>query len=211
MLGFRGVRLGIVRQDIYAMQLRAIFQSYARVTKENYFIDLGITIPMVISALEVKFIKELIFKVKRSVEQETGVKINVRIGTMIETPRACIIADQIATEVDYFSCGTNDLTQTTLAISRDDYKSFIKKYYKLNILTSDPFAFLDTEGVGFLLENAIRKGRAANSNLKIGICGEHASEMMSINFLKDIGVDYLSCSVSKVVPTKLATAKYNLK
>jgi pyruvate,orthophosphate dikinase len=208
MLGHRGCRLGISYPEIYEMQARAIFEAASIVKKESgKEVLLEIMIPLVASRKELQILKELIVKTEKSVEKEQGVKLNYLVGTMIELPRAALLADQIANEAEFFSFGTNDLTQTTFGLSRDDSASFLGHYQKAGIFEKDPFAELDQEGVGALIKIAVEKGKATRKNIKLGICGEHGGNPSSIEFCHKAGLNYVSCSPYRVPIARLAAAK----
>ncbi len=208
MLGHRGCRLGISYPEIYEMQARAIFEAASIVKKEtNQEVLLEIMVPLVATRKELQILKELIVTTEKSVEQEQGVKLNYMVGTMIELPRAALMADQIAKDAEFFSFGTNDLTQTTFGLSRDDSASFLGHYQKAGILEKDPFAELDQEGVGQLIKIAAEKGKSTRPNIKLGICGEHGGNPASIEFCHKTGLDYVSCSPYRVPIARLAAAR----
>ncbi|MAH99305.1 MAG: pyruvate, phosphate dikinase [Euryarchaeota archaeon] len=211
MLGHRGCRLGISYPEITEMQVRAIFEASIELIKENYTPAPEIMIPLVSSVDEFKHQKQIIKKIAEIIKKEKGVEFNYHIGTMIELPRACATADQIAKEADFFSFGTNDLTQTTYGFSRDDIGSFLPKYLKLHIIKKDPFQSIDKEGVGSLLKMGIKKGKSTNQDLKIGVCGEHGGDPESIDFFHKSGLDYISCSPFRVPIARLAAAQSELK
>jgi pyruvate,orthophosphate dikinase len=208
MLGHRGCRLGISYPEIYEMQARAIFEAASIVKKEtNQEVLLEIMVPLVATRKELQILKELIVATEKSVEKEQGVKLNYMVGTMIELPRAALMADQIAKDAEFFSFGTNDLTQTTFGLSRDDSASFLGHYQKAGILEKDPFAELDQEGVGQLIKIAAEKGKSTRPNIKLGICGEHGGNPASIEFCHKTGLDYVSCSPYRVPIARLAAAR----
>jgi pyruvate,orthophosphate dikinase len=208
MLGHRGCRLGISYPEIYEMQARAIFEAASIVKKEtNQEVLLEIMVPLVATRKELQILKNLIVTTEKSVEKEQGVKLNYMVGTMIELPRAALMADQIAKDAEFFSFGTNDLTQTTFGLSRDDSASFLGHYQKAGILEKDPFAELDQEGVGQLIKIAAEKGKATRPNIKLGICGEHGGNPASIEFCHKTGLDYVSCSPYRVPIARLAAAR----
>ncbi|MGB9793309.1 MAG: putative PEP-binding protein, partial [Thermacetogeniaceae bacterium] len=208
MLGHRGCRLGVTTPAIYAMQVRAIAQAVVQLVKEGYHPKAEIMIPLTMCYEEMKLMRDLVEDVLRSVEEESGVKLEIPIGTMIELPRACLVSDQIAKVADFYSFGTNDLTQTTFGFSRDDAEGkFIPVYLEKKILPHDPFAVLDRDGVGKLVKMGVELGRAVNPNLKIGICGEHGGEPNSIEFCHLVGLDYVSCSPYRVPVARLAAAQ----
>jgi pyruvate,orthophosphate dikinase len=207
MLGFRGVRIGVIRPAINAMQIRAIFEAACQLSLEGLVVKPEIMIPLAGHKNEVKLVKNLINNVAREVMDETGCDIEYTVGTMIELPRAAITADQIAEDAEFFSFGTNDLTQTTFGISRDDAESkFLLDYVERGILPENPFQVIDEDGVGYLIDIAVRKGRAVRPDLHIGICGEHGGDPKSINFCHKTGLDYVSCSPFRVPIARLAAA-----
>ena len=211
MLGHRGCRLGISYPEIYEMQARAIFEAASIVKKETgKDVLLEIMVPLVATKKELQILKLLIVATEKSVEQETGAKLNYMGGTMIELPRAALLADQIAEEAEFFSFGTNDLTQTTFGLSRDDSASFLGHYQKAGILEKDPFAELDQEGVGALIKIAVEKGKATRKDIKLGICGEHGGNPASIEFCHKAGLNYVSCSPYRVPIARLAAARAGL-
>lgn len=211
MLGFRGCRLGIVYPEITRMQCRAIFEAACTVAKEGVQVMPEIMIPLVGFVNEFKVQAKIVHDTAKAVFEEKGIKIPYLVGTMIELPRGCQAADAIAAEAEFFSFGTNDLTQTTLGISRDDYGRFIHHYLENDILPRDPFQTIDFDGVGGLMQTGVTKGRGARANLKIGICGEHGGDPDSVKFCHQLGLDYVSCSPYRVPIARLAAAQANLK
>ncbi|HDN95947.1 MAG: pyruvate, phosphate dikinase [Thermoplasmata archaeon] len=213
MLGFRGVRVAILHPEIYRMQARAIIEAAIMARKEGYEVLPYIEIPIVSEINEIVITKEHIIDEIEEVFEEKGEKIDYKIGTMIELPRACIIADEIAKEVDFISFGTNDLTQTTFGYSRDDAgKEFLEYYVQNKVLPHDPFAVLDEKGVGSLMKMAVEKARKIKGNeIEISICGEHGGEPRSIKFCHDIGIDAVSCSPFRVAIARLAAAQAALE
>ncbi|MFY9115076.1 MAG: pyruvate, phosphate dikinase, partial [Dethiobacteria bacterium] len=211
MLGHRGCRLGLVFPEIYRMQVRAILEAAAELIREGFKktdILPEIMIPLVGNENEIRIMREVITKVMAEVEKETSIEFSYPIGTMIELPRACMAADQIAGHADFFSFGTNDLTQTTFGFSRDDAEGkFLPHYLDNNILARNPFMEIDREGVGGLVQIAVEKGRALKPDLKLGICGEHGGNPASVNFFQDAGLDYVSCSPFRVPVARLAAAQ----
>jgi pyruvate,orthophosphate dikinase len=207
MLGHRGCRLGITFPEITAMQTRAILSAACELKKEGKDPRPEIMVPLIGILYELKQQKEVIQKVAKEVFAEYGVTIDFEIGTMIEIPRAALTADRIATEAQYFSFGTNDLTQMTFGYSRDDIASFLPAYLEKKILKVDPFQVLDQKGVGQLIKMAVEKGRAVRPNLRTGICGEHGGEPSSVKFCAKIGLDYASCSPFRVPIARLAAAQ----
>ena len=212
MLGHRGCRLGISFPEIYEMQCRAIFEALVECKKEKEKTKLilaEIMIPLVSSEAEIKIMRKLVVNVAKKVEKESGVKLNYLVGTMIELPRAALRAKDIAKHADFFSFGTNDLTQTTFGISRDDSSKFLNDYIENKIFEIDPFISID-KGVGELMELASEKGRKQNRKLKLGICGEHGGDPKSITFCENIGLNYVSCSPYRVPIAKLAAAQASI-
>ena len=207
MLGHRGCRLGITFPEITAMQTRAILGAACQLKKEGYDPHPEIMVPLIGSINELKQQKGVIRQTAEEIFAETGVTINFEIGTMIEIPRAALTAGQIATEAQYFSFGTNDLTQMTFGYSRDDIASFLPAYLDKKILKVDPFQVLDQEGVGQLIEMAVKNGRATRHDLRTGICGEHGGEPSSVKFCAKIGMNYTSCSPFRVPIARLAAAQ----
>ncbi len=210
MLGHRGCRLGIAYPEITEMQSRAILEAAAELTKEGVKVFPEIMIPLVGTVTEFIDQEEIVRKVAEKVLKETGVSFEFMVGTMIELPRACLTADEIAEYAEFFSFGTNDLTQTTYGFSRDDIGGFLPEYLDNKILAHDPFQSLDIKGVGKLVSMAVELGRGVNSGLKIGICGEHGGDPASIHFCKDNGLDYVSCSPFRVPIARLAAAQAEL-
>jgi pyruvate,orthophosphate dikinase len=211
MLGFRGCRLGIGYPEISAMQARAVFEAAAAVQKEGIKVRPEIMIPLVGFKRELDLQIDVVHQAAREVEKEQGVKLNYLVGTMIEVPRGALTADEIAHSAEFFSFGTNDLTQTGLGMSRDDSGSFLPQYQELEIVSKNPFATIDSTGVGQLVEIAVAKGRAARPNLKLGICGEHGGDPASIRFFEKVGLDYVSCSPYRVPVARLAAAQAALQ
>lgn len=211
MLGHRGCRLGITFPEIYEMQVRAIMEAACELAKKKIKVFPEIMIPLVAHVNELKIMKDLTLKTAEEVMNEYKVKVNYTIGTMIELSRAAITADQIATEAQFFSFGTNDLTQSVYGLSRDDAGKFLPFYIEHRIINEDPFISIDTEGVGQIMEIAVKKGKKVNKNLKLGICGEHGGDPKSIEFCHKIGLHYVSCSPYRVPIAKLAAAHAKLK
>jgi pyruvate,orthophosphate dikinase len=207
MLGHRGCRLGITFPEITAMQTRAILGAACQLKKEGFDPRPEIMVPLIGILYELKQQKSVIQKVAEEVFAEEGVRIEFEIGTMIEIPRAALTADRIATEAEYFSFGTNDLTQMTFGYSRDDIASFLPAYLEKKILKVDPFQVLDQNGVGQLIKMAVEKGRGVRPNLRTGICGEHGGEPSSVKFCAKVGLDYASCSPFRVPIARLAAAQ----
>ena len=211
MLGHRGCRLGISYPEITEMQARAIFEATAQLVREEKSPLPEVMVPLVGTVMEFKHQKKIIDNIAEIVKIETGVAFEYLVGTMIELPRACATADQIAEEAQFFSFGTNDLTQTTYGFSRDDIGGFLPDYLDQKILPADPFQSIDQEGVGSLVKMGVEKGRSVNSKLKIGICGEHGGDPDSIQFFHKTGLDYVSCSPFRVPIARLAAAQAMLK
>ncbi len=207
MLGHRGCRLSITYPEIAEMQARAIFEAAADLTKEGYDVRPEVMVPLVGSLMEIKILREKIISVADEVMGEKDQKFNYKVGTMIEVPRACLIADKIAKEAEFFSFGTNDLTQMAYGFSRDDSGKFLPDYIEQGILAKDPFATLDIGGVGQLIKMGLERGRASRKNLKVGICGEHGGDPKSIDFCHEIGLDYVSASPYRVPVARLAAAQ----
>ena len=211
MLGHRGVRLAIVYPEIYQMQARAIMEAVCELAKEGVKVSPEIMIPLVVSLEEFNIIKDLIEDVCREVKDSYQVNPEYKIGTMIETPRAALLAGKIATAAEFFSFGTNDLTQTTLGISRDDAGRFLPKYLEKKIFKDDPFLSLDQEGVGSLIKVGVRAGREANKDIQVGICGEQGGDPETIEFCHKIELDYVSCSPFRIPVARLAAAQAKIK
>jgi len=208
MLGHRGCRLGITYPEIYAMQARAIFQASARLVKEGYRVYPYVKIPLVIHYKELEILRKQTEQIAQEVMASEGVTIDYKVGTMIEMPRAALTADEIARYADFFSFGTNDLTQTVFGFSRDDAEGkFLPNYINSGILQNNPFAVLDREGVGKIMKMCVELGRQGNPGLKIGICGEHGGDPSSIEFCQQIGLNYVSCSPFRVPIARLAAAQ----
>ena len=207
MLGHRGCRLGITYPEISEMQARAIFEAASSLTKKRKKVYPEVMIPLVGTPQEFLNQKRIVQKAAKEVHKETGVKFPYLIGTMIEIPRACLVANQIAKEAEFFSFGTNDLTQTTYGFSRDDIGSFLPDYLEKGILPNDPFQSLDTTGVGRLVEIGVQKGRSSRAKLKVGICGEHGGDPRSVAFFHEVGLDYVSCSPYRVPIARLSAAQ----
>ena len=211
MLGHRGCRLGISFPEIYEMQCRAIFEALAELKKKKIKSALPeIMIPIVSTEAEIKIMKDLVINIANEVQKQNKIKIEFLVGTMIELPRAAIKAKEIAKHAEFFSFGTNDLTQTTFGISRDDSGKFLNDYIENKIFSIDPFVSID-EGVADLVEIAIKKGKNQNKKLKLGICGEHGGDPKSILFCSRVGLNYVSCSPYRVPITRLAAAQAELK
>ena len=208
MMGHRGCRLAVTYPEIAKMQTRAVMEAAIEVKEEKGFdIVPEIMIPLVGEKRELKFVKDVVVETAEEVKKEKGSDIAYHIGTMIEIPRATVLADEIAEEAEFFSFGTNDLTQMTFGFSRDDAGKFLDSYYKAKIYESDPFARLDQNGVGQLVEMAVQKGRSTRPDIKLGICGEHGGDPSSVEFCHRVGLSYVSCSPFRVPIAKLAAAQ----
>ena len=212
MMGHRGCRLAVTYPEIAKMQTRALMEAAIEVSEEEGIeIVPEIMIPLVGEEKELKFVKDIVVETAELVKKEKNSDMQYHIGTMIEIPRAALTADAIAKEAEFFSFGTNDLTQMTFGFSRDDAGKFLDSYYQNKIYESDPFAKLDQTGVGQLVEMAVEKGRKTRPNIKLGICGEHGGEPSSIEFCNRIGLDYVSCSPFRVPIARLAAAQAAIK
>jgi len=206
MLGLRGVRLGIVKPGLYAMQVRAIFEAAAQVRSEGGDPKVEVMIPLVATAPELQQMREELEPVAAEALGDTELS-HVEWGTMIELPRAAVTADEIAASADFFSFGTNDLTQTAFGFSRDDIGKFVAMYEERKLVPNNPFVTIDQEGVGRLMRMATDEGRAANERLHLGICGEHGGDPASVVFCHEIGLDYVSCSPFRVETARLAAGQ----
>ena len=211
MLGFRGCRLGIVYSEISEMQARAVFEAAANVHAEGIKVKPEVMIPLVGFKKELDLQVEVVHRVAREVMKEKKVKLNYLVGTMIEIPRGALTADEIAQTAEFFSFGTNDLTQTCLGMSRDDSGSFLPPYTELEIVKTNPFASIDQTGVGKLMEIAVELGRKTRPNIKLGICGEHGGDPNSVKFCHKLGLTYVSCSPFRVPVARLAAAQAALE
>ena len=211
MLGHRGCRLAITFPEIYAMQFRAILMAACRVKKEGVDVFPEIMIPLALSATELKLLREICDRVAKEVFEAEGLEVKFKYGTMIELPRAALLADELAKEAQFFSFGTNDLTQTTLGMSRDDAGKFLPEYVGKKILKKEPFVSLDQQGVGLLVKMGVDKGKAARADIHVGVCGEHGGDPDSIDFFERAGLDYVSCSPFRVPIARVAAAQACLK
>jgi pyruvate,orthophosphate dikinase len=211
MLGHRGCRLGITYPEIYAMQARAIMEAACQLKKKKIKVIPEIMIPLVGHVKELEAMKEVVVRVADEVQKKAKVKVPYTVGTMIELPRACVTSDEIAEVADFYSFGTNDLTQTTYGLSRDDAGRFLPFYIEEGILKEDPFVSIDIKGVGALMEIAVSKGRKVKKGLKLGICGEHGGEPASVEFCHNIGLDYVSCSPYRVPIARFAAAQAQIR
>jgi pyruvate,orthophosphate dikinase len=211
MLGHRGCRLGIIYPEITEMQAQAIIEAACELKKKGITVKPEIMVPLVGDVKELQNQVDLIKKVAAETIKKYGVKIDFTVGTMIEVPRAALTADKIAEVADFFSCGTNDLTQMTMGLSRDDSGKFLPAYVEMGIYKNDPFQVLDAEGVGQLVKMAVEKGRKTKRNLKVGICGEHGGDPESVEFCHKAGLNYVSCSPYRVPIARLAAAQAVIK
>jgi pyruvate,orthophosphate dikinase len=211
MLGFRGCRLGLVFPEISEMQARAVFEAAAEVQKSGTKVKPEIMIPLVGFKRELDLQVELVHRVAKEVMAEKKVKLSYLVGTMIEVPRGALTADEIAHTAEFFSFGTNDLTQTCLGMSRDDSGSFLSAYQELEIVKKNPFASIDQTGVGQLMKIAVEKGQNTRPDIKLGICGEHGGDPDSVKFCHRIGLTYVSCSPFRVPVARLAAAQAALE
>jgi pyruvate,orthophosphate dikinase len=210
MLGHRGCRLGITHPEIYDMQVRAIIEAACELKQEGTEVVPEIMVPLVSIFKELSFISERIKRVAESVMTRMGVRTGYLIGTMIEIPRACVTANEVAEAAEFFSFGTNDLTQMTYGFSRDDAGPVIRRYVDVGILKRDPFQSLDHRGVGDLMKIAVQRGREARPDIKLGICGEHGGDPRSIRFCETLGLDYVSCSPYRIPVARVASARASL-
>ena len=213
MMGHRGCRLAVTYPEIAAMQTKAVIRAAINVQKKHadWNVVPEIMIPLVGEVKELKYVKKVVVETADAEIAAAGIDLKYEVGTMIEIPRACLTADEIAKNADFFCFGTNDLTQMTYGFSRDDAGKFLDAYYDRKIFENDPFAKLDQVGVGGLMKTAIALGRPANNNLHIGICGEHGGDPTSVEFCHQIGLDYVSCSPFRVPIARLAAAQAALK
>ena len=211
MLGHRGVRLSVTYPEIAKMQTQAVIEAAIAVTKEGMKIVPEIMIPLVGELKELQYVKQVVVETADEIIKNSGIELEYSVGTMIEIPRAALTADDIAKEAEFFSFGTNDLTQMTFGFSRDDAGKFLAEYYDKKIFASDPFAHIDQIGVGKLMKIAVELGRKERPNLKLGICGEHGGDPLSVEFCHEIGLDYVSCSPFRVPIARLAAAHANIK
>jgi pyruvate,orthophosphate dikinase len=207
MLGHRGCRLGITYPEITEMQARAIFEAAVAVEREGIKTHAEVMIPLIATLKEMANQGAIVRRVAEEVFKEKGKKVHYLVGTMIELPRAALIADEIAKEAEFFSFGTNDLTQTTFGFSRDDVNKILPTYLAEGILKQDPFAALDRDGVGELVRIGIERGRKTRPDLEVGICGEHGGDPSSVQFCHEVGMDYVACSPFRVLTARLAAAQ----
>ncbi|MHA2082568.1 MAG: pyruvate, phosphate dikinase [Candidatus Thorarchaeota archaeon] len=211
MMGHRGVRLGITYPEIYEMQVRAILEAKAELQKKGKTVQLEIMIPVTVGAAELKTMELVVDAVHKRIEVETGLKLDYLVGTMIEIPRACMRAGDMAKTAEFFSFGTNDLSQMGFGFSRDDIDSFLPEYLDRHILRNDPFQSIDMRGIGQLMEIAIERGKATRPDIKIGLCGEHGGDPRSVKYFHKIGLDYVSCSPYRLPIARLAAAQAAIK
>ena len=207
MLGFRGCRLGIVYPEITEMQTRAIIEAAIQVRKEGIKVKPEIMIVLIVFPKELQLQLDIVHRVAKQVMEEKKAKVDYKVGTMIEIPRGALAADLIAKDAQFFSFGTNDLTQTTLGMSRDDSGSFLPAYAENEIIKANPFASIDQTGVGQLMQIAIEKAHKTRPDIKLGICGEHGGDPESVKFCHRIGLTYVSCSPFRVPIARLAAAQ----
>jgi pyruvate,orthophosphate dikinase len=213
MMGHRGCRLAVTYPEIAKMQTRAVIRAAINTMKKHpdWNVRPEIMIPLTCDVKELKFVKKVVVETADEEIKAAGAEMEYEVGTMVEIPRACLTADEIAKEADFFCFGTNDLTQMTFGFSRDDSGKFLKDYYDKKIFESDPFARLDQDGVGKLMKMAVTLGRPVNPKLHVGICGEHGGDPTSVEFCHKIGLDYVSCSPFRVPIARLAAAQAAIK
>ncbi|HOL51995.1 MAG TPA: pyruvate, phosphate dikinase, partial [Bacillota bacterium] len=211
MLGFRGCRLGVVFSEIYEMQTRAIFEAACELVREGVNVMPEVMVPLVGTTGEMEMIREYVVGIADKTIKEYGVDLDYMVGTMIEVPRAALIADEIAKSAEFFSFGTNDMTQMVFGYSRDDAGKFLGEYMDRNVLKHDPFQSLDQEGVGQMVTMGVERGRSTRPDLKIGVCGEHGGDPDSVEFFHKVGLDYVSCSPYRVPIARLAAAQAEIK
>ena len=212
MMGHRGCRLAVTYPEICKMQTSAIIKAAIAVSKRTgKMVSPEIMVPLVLEVKELKYVKNIICETADKLIAESGLDMHYHVGTMIEIPRAALLADEIATEAEFFSFGTNDLTQMTFGFSRDDAGKFLPSYYETKIFEEDPFKTLDQNGVGKLVQNAVKLGRSTRNDLHVGVCGETGGDPKSIEFYHNVGLDYVSCSPFRVPVARLAAAQANIK
>jgi len=213
MMGHRGCRLAVTYPEIAAMQTKAVIRAALAVQKRHpeWTMVPEIMIPLTGEMKELKFVKDIVVKAADEEIAASGIELKYEVGTMIEIPRACLLADEMAQEAEFFCFGTNDLTQMTYGFSRDDAGKFLNAYYEAKIFENDPFAKLDQNGVGQLMEMAVTKGKKVRPTMHTGICGEHGGDPMSVEFCHKIGLDYVSCSPFRVPIARLAAAQAAIK
>ena len=207
MMGHRGCRLAVTYPEIARMQTQAVIEAAINVNKDGMNVEPEIMIPLIGDEKELQFVKDIVTETADAIIAESGVKLRYSVGTMIEIPRAALLADKIAEQAEFFSFGTNDLTQLTYGFSRDDAGKFLEDYYAKGIFEADPFAKLDQTGVGVLVKMGVEKGRETRPNMKMGICGEHGGEPATVEFCHNIGLTYVSCSPFRVPVARLAAAQ----
>ncbi len=211
MMGHRGCRLAVTYPEIARMQTRAIIKAAINVIRKGIKVEPEIMIPLTCESKEYNFVKKIVVETADAELKAAGIELNYLVGTMIEIPRACLVADEIAANADFFCFGTNDLTQMTFGFSRDDSGKFMNSYYDQKIFENDPFARLDRKGVGKLMKMAIDLGKPVNPQLHVGICGEHGGDPTSVEFCHELGLDYVSCSPFRVPIARLAAAQAAIK
>ena len=211
MMGHRGCRLAITYPEIAEMQTRAVIEAAIHVAEKGIPVQPEIMIPLVGDIKELQYVKDIVDKIAKQLIEEHHSNVAYQVGTMIEVPRAAILADEIAKEAEFFSFGTNDLTQLTFGFSRDDAGKFLNDYYQKQIFENDPFSKIDQHGVGQLVEIAANKGRSVRKDISLGICGEHGGDPSSIEFCHRIGLNYVSCSPFRVPIARLAAAQAAIK
>ena len=211
MMGLRGVRVGIMYPEITEVQFRAFFEATAQLMKEGFDPHLEVMVPLTINVEELEHQKAIADRVQAEVEAKYNLKIDYLYGTMIEIPRATLVADKIAKVAQFFSFGTNDLTQMTFGFSRDDVNAIVHNYVDNKIIPADPFNTLDQEAVGELVKVGIQRGRSEKPNLKVGVCGEHGGDPASVEFFYHAGMTYVSCSPYRVPVARLAAAQAAIK
>ena len=211
MMGHRGCRLDVTYPEIGAMQTRAIIEAAINVKKQGIEVHPEIMIPLIGDVKEIKFVKDIITETADNIIKDSGVELKYMVGTMMEIPRACIIADEIAKEAEFFSFGTNDLTQLSYGFSRDDAGKFLKAYYDKKIFDFDPFQRIDETGVGKLVAMGVKLGKSARPDIELGICGEHGGDPKSVEFCHNVGLNYVSCSPFRVPIARLAAAQAVVK
>jgi pyruvate,orthophosphate dikinase len=207
MLGHRGCRLGTTYPEITAMQASAIFEAVVKIMNEGILVNVEVMVPLTAFDGEFKYQAEIVHAAAKKVQQDTGKTFEYKVGTMLEIPRAAFVADKIAETAEFFSFGTNDLTQTTLGMSRDDSGSFLPHYIEREIIKRNPFASIDVDGVGQVMKIACENGRKSRPDIKLGICGEHGGDPDSIKFCHTLGLQYVSCSPNRVPVAKIAAAQ----
>lgn len=210
-MGHRGCRLSVTYPEIAEMQTRAVIEAAINVNKEGLNVTPEIMIPLVGDVKELAYVKSVVTATADKVIADAGVELSYKVGTMIEIPRAALTADKVAEQAEFFSFGTNDLTQMTYGFSRDDAAKFLEEYYSKQIFESDPFAKVDQEGVGQLMKIAVEKGKSVRPDIKLGICGEHGGEATSVEFCHRLGLTYVSCSPFRVPLARLAAAQAVVK